>query len=175
MKIYTDDKLVKYGSSDVPPERTKDQISAKLVEYHVADVAWHWKPENHDIFVQFGIEEIINNVPVKVAVRVVCPVVWHKANPRAKNREDREEHVDLRASMRAMFWYIKSHLESAYASQSSMTAGFLPDIVTNSNKRYFDTIIGRIKEFASLPEPEVMSQPKEVEIVKKERINITNM
>ena len=65
-KIYNDDPLVKYVNTSVSPEKTKDEISSKLVEYHIADIAWHWKPELGDIYVQFGIEENINGKPVRV-------------------------------------------------------------------------------------------------------------
>lgn len=175
MKIFTDDELVKYVNTTISPERTKDEISAKLVEYHVVDVAWHWKPDVYDIFVQFGIEEVINGKPVMVIARVTCPTIWNRANPKAKTPERRREYVDLKASMRAMYWYIKSHLETAYAMQSSMVAGFLPDIVTNNNERYFDTVIHRVSEFAALPEKTEKETPREVQIVKRERINVTNM
>ena len=175
MKIYTDDPLVKYVNTTVSAQRTKDEISAKLVEYHVADVAWHWRPEANDIFVQFGIEEIINNLPVRVMARVRCPIIWHRANPKATYKENREEFVDLKASMRGMFWYIKSHLESAYATQSSMTAGFLPDIVTNKNKTYFESVLGQITDFAALPEVTEPDLKIDAQTVKRERVNVTNM
>lgn len=173
-KIYNDDKLVKYVSTTISPEASKGEITAKLTEYHVSDIAWHWKPEANDIYVQFGIEEIINDVKVKVIAKVVCPVVWNRANSRAKTSQNRVEHVDLAASMRVMYWYIKSHLESAYAMQSSMFAGFLPNIVTNENKPFFERVLSRITDFAALPEPEETEKPLTVEVVKKERINVTN-
>ena len=175
MKIYSDDPLVKYVNTTIPAEKTKDEISSKLVEYHVSDIFWHWKPELGDIWVQFGIEEVIDDKPIAVLAKVVCPVIWNKANPRSKLPANRYEHIDLKASMRAMFWYIKSHLESSYAMQSSMLAGFLPNIVTSNNDVFFKTVLDRVTEFAALPEPEKREAPPEVTQVKRERINVTNL
>jgi len=176
MKIYNDDPLVKYVNTTIPAEKTKDEISSKLVEYHVADIAWHWKPDIGDIFVQFGIEESINGKSIKVLAKVVCPTIWQRAAPKSKIRENRYEHIDLKASMRAMYWYIKSHLESAYATQSTMLAGFLPNIVTNNNETFFKGILDRrLTEFAALPAPQEQEEPIEVVQTKKERINVTNL
>jgi hypothetical protein len=121
MKIYTDDPLVKYVNTTIPAEKTKHEISSKLVEYHVADIAWHWKPDLGDVWVQFVIEEVIDEQSINVLAKVVCPVIWNKANLRSKLPANRVEHIDIDASMRAMYWYIKSHLESAYAMQSSIS------------------------------------------------------
>ena len=175
MKIYNDDKLVKYVTTVVSAERTKDEISSKLVEYHVADIAWHWKPELGDVWVQFAIEETINEQAINVLAKVVCPVIWSRANPRSKLPSNRYEHIDMKASMRAMFWYIKSHLESSYAMQSSMLAGFLPNIVTAKNETFFNQVLERVNEFAALPSPSQPENSLEVIHTKRERIDVTNL
>ena len=175
MKIYNDDPLVKYVNTTIPAEKTKDEISSKLVEYHVADIAWHWKPELGDIYVQFGIEEVINGQPIKVLAKVVCPTIWQRAAPKSKIPANRYEHIEQKASMRAMYWYIKSHLESAYVNQSTMLAGFLPNIVTNKNETFFKGVLEQINQFAALPEPPQKEEPVEVIQTKRERINVTNM
>jgi hypothetical protein len=175
MKVYNDDPLVKYVNTTIPSEKTKDEISSKLVEYHVSDIFWHWKPDLGDIWVQFGIEEVIDNKPIAVLAKVICPVIWQRAAPKSKIPINRFEHIDMKASMRAMYWYIKSHLESSYAMQSSMLAGFLPNIVTAKNEVFFKTVLERVTEFAALPEPEQREIPVEVVQTKRERINVTNL
>jgi len=174
VKIFTDDPLVKYCNTTVSDVRTREEIDAKLREYDVVDIAWHWKPTANDVYVQFGIEEIINEVPIKVVVKVVCPMIWNKANRNAKIPERRTEHVNLEVGMRAMFWYIKSHLETAYAMQSSRVAGFLPDIITHNGRTYFDSVLNRITDFAALPEP-TETVGRKVEVVKQQPRNITNL
>src|SRR4030042_1866797 len=112
MKIYNDDPLVSYTKTTITPERTRDEISAILRQYDVADIHWHWRPEANEIYVQFGIEEIIDGSPIKVAAKVVCPVIWNKAVKNSPKPDRRIEQPNLAVSMRALYWYIKSHLES---------------------------------------------------------------
>lgn len=165
MKIYSDDPLVSYKESTIDPIRTKDQIDALLRAFKVTDIHWHWNPDFNDIYIQFMIEETIEGIPVKVAAKVVCPAIWDKAVRNSPKPERRVERVNLKVSMRALFWYIKTHLETAYAMQSSSVAGFLPNIVGVQGKTIEQTLIPRISEFAALPdhsssqEPEVIAPP----------------
>ncbi len=152
MKIYTDDPLVSYKESTIDPLRTKDQIDALLRAFKVTDIHWHWNPDANDVYVQFGIEEVIEGVPVRVAAKVVCPAIWDKAIRNSPKPERRVERINLRVSMRALYWYIKTHLETSYAMQSSRVAGFLPNIVGSRGKTIEQTLIPRISELAALPE-----------------------
>lgn len=171
MKIFTDDPLVKYVNTTIDAERTRDEISAKLREYEVADIHWHWKPEINDIFVQFGIEENIDGQLVKVMAKVICPAIWNKANSRAKTPDKRIERIDLNVSMRAMFWYIKSTLENSYAMQSSRVAGFLSDMVTPNGTRFFDEMKERLDQYKALEyEP---TTPRDVSAIKQQPKNVT--
>jgi len=172
MKIFSDDPLVKYTATTITPERTRDEISSILRQYDVADIHWHWKPDANDVYVQFGIEEIIDGIPVKVAAKVACPVIWNKAIRNSPKPDRRIEQPNLRVSMRAMYWYIKTHLESAYAMQSSRVAGFLPDMVTPSGERFFDTLKHRLDQFQAIEYKQEESQ-REVEVIKSKPKNIT--
>jgi hypothetical protein len=173
MKIYTDDPLVSYTKTTITPERTRDEISAILRQYDVSDIYWHWKPEANEIYVQFGIEEIIDRIPVKVAAKVICPVIWNKAVKYSSKSERRIEQPNLAVSMRALYWYIKSHLESAYAMQSSRVAGFLPDMVTQSGERFFDTLKHRLDQFSAIEDMREPVAPVEVEVIKSKPRNVT--
>lgn len=164
VKIYSDDPLVSYSKTTINADRTRDEISAILRQYDVADIHWHWRPEANDVFVQFGIEEIIDGVHVKVLARVVCPVIWDKAVRNSPKPERRVEAVNLKASIRVMYWYIKSHLESAYAMQSSKVAGFLPDMVTPNGKRFFDSLKNTLDQFAAIED--MSDSPREVQAIK---------
>jgi hypothetical protein len=66
-----------------------------------------------------------------------------------------------------MYWFIKSHLESAYLLQSSKTAAFLPYISSGDGaKTLKDLIIPRINEvqqLASLPVTQSSRRVIEVE------------
>lgn len=162
MKIYTDDPLIAYVTTEVSSLKTKNQIDLKLMEYNAEDIGWRWKPDKNEIFVQFTLSQKINEIPLKVIVRVNCPIIWDRANKLARTPERRIERINWEVGMRSMYWYIKSHLETSYAMQGGLIAGFLPDIVTNQNETYFDSIVKKIHEFAALPEP-------------TEKVNVTNL
>jgi hypothetical protein len=179
-KIYTDDPRVKYVSTSISPDRTRDEISEKLRAYETYDIYWHWRPEQNDVFVQFVVEEVIDSIPVKVGCRVPMPIIWDKAVNRSPDPKRRLEQINLKVSMRALFWYIKANLDNAYAMQSSRVAAFLPDTIQPNGKRMFDNMKKRLDQFQALPEPP-REQPIDVEIIvpaidqkKPSRINVTN-
>ena len=150
----------------MPPETTRNQISAILCVYDVSDIHWHWNPKGNDIYVQFGVEEIIDGIPVKVLVRVVCPIIWDKALERSPKPERRIDNPNLKISMRAMHWYIKTHLECSYAMQSSKVAGFLSDVVTPHGSRYFEELKPHLNKFKSLDNNINESPSRDVKTVK---------
>lgn len=164
MKVYTDDPKVHYINTSINPERTRDEISEILRAYDTYDIIWHWKPEQNDVWVGFIIEEIIDGVPARISAKVVMPTIWDKAVRNSPKPERRIEQVNLRVSMRAMYWYIKSHMETAYAMQSSRVAAFLPDMVTPNGKRYFDVLKERLDQFQALPDHTEPPQ-REVKII----------
>ena len=172
MKVYTDDPKVHYINTTISPERTRDEISEVLRAYETADIHWHWRPESNDVYVQFIIEEVIDGIPARVGAKVVMPTIWDKAVLRSPKQSRRVEQVNLKVSMRAMFWYIKTHLETAYAIQSSRVAAFLPDMVTRNGQRYFDAMKERLDQFRAL-EDHAESPQREVEVIPPKRRNIT--
>ena len=168
MKIYTDDPLVAYTTTTISAERTMQEISMILRQYDVADIHWHYRPEANDIYIQFGIEEVIDGISVKVAAKVVCPIIWDKAKTSGYTKTRHEEIPNINVSMRAMYWYIKSHLENAYAMQSSRVAAFLPDMMTPNGTRFFDEMKHNLDQFKAVEyKPE---SPREVQVIRK---NIT--
>lgn len=68
MKIYSDDPLVPYKTTTISAERTKAEIDGILAEWQLSDYHWHWKPEQNDIYVQFLLEEKVEEVIIKVTV-----------------------------------------------------------------------------------------------------------
>ena len=179
-KIFTDDPRVKYVTTSIAPERTREEISEKLRAYDTYDIYWHWRPEQNDVYVQFIIEEVIDGVPAKVGAKVVMPIIWDKAVSRSPDPKRRVEQVNLKVSMRALFWYIKANLENAYAMQSSRVAAFLPDTIQPNGKRFFDNLKSRLDQFQALPDVP-REKPVDVEVVvptedqrKRERVNVTN-
>jgi hypothetical protein len=172
VKIYTDDPKVHYIKSTVSPDRIREQIDEVLRAYDTYDIHWHWNPKANDIYVRFVIEEVIDGVHVQVAAKVVCPVLWDKAVRNSPKPERRVERPNLTVSMRAMHWYIKSHLEAAYYLQSSRAAAFLPDLVGRDGGRFFDQIKGRLDQFQAL-EHHAEPTGREVEVIPPKPRNVT--
>jgi len=163
MKIFTDDPKVHYINTTISPERTRDKISEILRAYDTSDIHWHWKPEQNDVYVQFIIEEIIDNIPARITAKVIMPNIWDKAVRNSPKPERRIEQINLKVSMRGMFWYIKTHLETAYAMQSSRVAAFLSDMATKKGKRYFDVLKETLDEYKALEEH--IEPQREVEVI----------
>jgi hypothetical protein len=164
MKIYTDDPKVKYVTTTISPERTREEISEVLRQYDTDDIWWRWKPEVNDVFVQFSVDEVIDGIHAKVAVKVVMPTIWDKAVTRSPDPKRRIESVNLKVSMRSMYHYIYNNMQNAYTMQSSRVAAFLPDVVTHNGSRYFETLKTQLDRFQALPEP-AKEQPRQVEVI----------
>jgi hypothetical protein len=77
-KIYTDDPLIKFSGTTVAAMRSKQLTDAVLAEYQVKDIWWHYDPPR-EVWVSFKIKEIVNDIPINVAVRIDCPTIWDKA------------------------------------------------------------------------------------------------
>ena len=92
------------------------------------------------------------------------PVLWDKAVSRSPDPKRRIEHVNLRVSMRGMYYYILNSLQNAYTMQSSRVAAFLPDLITPTGDRYFETLKRRLDQFNALPEPQ-REKPRIVDVI----------
>lgn len=147
-KIYSDDPLVHYKGSTVSSERTKAEIDGLLAEYGVKDTLWHWVPEQFDVWVQFGVEEMMEGQMVKGTAKVPCPTIWDRAKPRG--RPPTPEHINMRHGLRAMHWFIKTHLETAYAMQSGKIVAFLPYIQAGKDKALKDVILPQLRMYQAL-------------------------
>jgi hypothetical protein len=159
-KVYADDPLIKFTTTQLSAERSKQQIDGVLAEYQVKDVYWHWNPP-HDIYVMFKIEETVDDVPLMVSVRVDCPAIWNRA--RTRRRPFTQEEINLSVSMRAMYHFIYTHLNNAYAMQSSKVVAFLPYIQTNQEGKTLKDLL--IPKLSNLPALETKIAPENNEKV----------
>jgi hypothetical protein len=148
-RIYTDDPLIKYATTAIKAERTKQQIDGVLAEYQVKDVWWHFDIPRES-WVRFAIEEEVNGHVVKVGVRVDCPTIWERAKPRGRTPESRIESINWDVSMRAMYHFIYTHLNAAYAMRSGKIVAFLGYIAGVDNKQLKDILLPKLNEYAAL-------------------------
>jgi len=157
LKIYTDDRLVPYKNTTIDPLSTKAEIDGLLARWGIRQVFWDWNPEKASVVLLFKLPETFGNV--QPGVRLEPPRIWTKGNRR------RNEEINWAVSMRVLFWFLKSFLESAYLMQFDKTTAFLPWIVGSDGKTLLkDVIIPRlnhISEFQALPsEDQVREEEK---------------
>jgi len=173
-KIYTNDPLIKFSGTTVAAMRSKQLTDAVLAEYQVKDIWWHYDPPR-EVWVSFKIKEIVNDIPINVAVRIDCPTIWDKA--RTKRRPFTPEKINWDVSMRAMYHFIYTHLNSAYAMQSSNTVAFLGFIQSNvEGKVLKDILLPRLSQYAALEDkqPENVTPKDENKIIDVEPQSSTN-
>jgi hypothetical protein len=164
-KIYTDDPLIKFSGTTVPAMRSKQLTDAVLAEYQVKDVWWHYDPPR-EVWVSFKIVETVKNIPIDVSVRIDCSPIWDRA--RTKRNPHTPEKINWDVSMRAMYHFIYTHLNSAYAMQSSNTVAFLGFIQTGKEgERLKDIVLPKMHNLAALdaPKEEPMNVTDESKIV----------
>jgi hypothetical protein len=157
LKIYTDDRLVPYKNTTINPLSTKAEIDGLLARWGIRQVFWDWNPEKSSVVLLFKLPETFGNV--QPGVRLEPPRIWTKGNRR------RNEEINWAVSMRVLFWFLKSFLESAYLMQFDKTTAFLPWIVASDGKTQLKDVIiprlGRISEFQALPtEDQVCEEEK---------------
>jgi hypothetical protein len=150
IKVYSDDPNLPYKTTKLKALYTKSEIDGLFAKWGVKDVFWHWDPEHNDVYVLFKIVEEIDGTSLEVPAKVEAPSIWdHKTRSKA-------EGINWDISMRVMYWFIKSHLESAYLLQSSKTAAFLPYIASKEGATVLKDIIiprmNEVQQLAALPE-----------------------
>lgn len=165
MKIYTEDRLVPYKTTTVDPLTTKAEIDGLLARWGIRQVFWDWNPEQNKVVVMFKLPE--NFGDVQPGVRLEPPRIWTKGNRK------RNEEINWAVSMRVLFWFLKTNLESAYLMQFDKTTAFLPWIVTGADGKTLRDIVlprlGRVSALEELPDNrEEREQLKKVIDVKTE-------
>jgi hypothetical protein len=157
IKIYVDDPLVHYALTDVPIQRTKMQIDGILAEYAVKDVFWHF-----DIpisaYVTFGIEEEVQGRKISLGVRVDCPTLWDREKSARGRRPYQPEAINWKVSLRVMYHFLKTHLETAYAMQSGKAIAFLSYVRTGKDRQVKDEMLQNLNQYSALDY--VQSSPK---------------
>ena len=162
MKIYTEDRLVPYKNTTIDPLSTKAEIDGLLARWGIRQVFWDWNPEQNSVVLLFKLPETLGSI--QPGIRLEPPRIWTKGNGR------RREEINWAVSMRVLFWFLKSFLESAYLMQFDKTTAFLPWIVGSDGKTQLkDVIIPRlsqISEFEALPTEDQVRE-EEKRLVKK--------
>ncbi len=145
MKIYTDDPNLPYKTTKLSALYTKHEIDGLLAKWGVKDSMWHWDPEHNDVFLEFKFTETIEGVTLTPIIRVTAPTIW---NHKTRNKE---EEINWNISLRVMYWFIKSHMETAYLLLSDKTTAFLPYISSPEGETLAKVVIRHLEQIQNLP------------------------
>jgi hypothetical protein len=144
MKIFSDDPIVPYKSTHLSAAYSKTEIDAILAKYGIKQTMWNWDPEHNSVFLEFKISETIQGIPVNPIIRIDAPAIWdHKTR-------NKTEAINWNISLRVMHWFIKSHLESAYLTQSEKTVAFL-SYVKAGNVTLAKVVLANLERIQKLP------------------------
>jgi hypothetical protein len=118
-----------YSGTTVPAYKTKDEIYQLLIK--VGAIAIQWTDTTESIqgrscpILQFAIERTLHGVEQKFIVRLQGPLLEvEKGRGYQKYKEP-----NINASMRLLFWYVKSKAEAIEYGLEDVVEAFLPRIM----------------------------------------------
>lgn len=142
MKVFSDDSVVPYKETEKSPEVSRAEIDGLLARWGIKKSGWDWDLENGVVALHFQFVETVGGVQVAPVILVKPPFIYDKATRK------KPEQVNWRVSMRVLHWWLKTHLEMAYLSQSSKTEYFLPLIEASDGKHTLkDAVIPKLEFF----------------------------
>jgi hypothetical protein len=173
-QIFSNDPVVPYKTTEINPLTTKAEIDGLLARWGIKKSAWDWDLENNRAVLNFQITETIDGKEVNVVVELKCPLIYQKPTKRNPKLT-----VNWRMSVRVLYWWLKSHLEYHYLSQSSKTAMFLPFIQTANGKTLEKRLIPQLGEIAQAQlmdnsaavEPDTEKALKEYQFLKEKQLS----
>ena len=142
-QIFSNDPVVPYKNTTINPLTTKAEIDGLLARWGIKKSAWNWDLENNKVILNFQVTEVIDGKEVNVVIELKTPLIYEKPT-----RKNPKLTVNWRVSIRVLFWWLKSHLEYHYLSQSTKLAMFLPFIQTANGKTLEKRLIPHLSEIA---------------------------
>jgi hypothetical protein len=169
-QIFSNDPVVPYKTTNISPITTQAEINGLLARWGIRKYGWDWDPDHNKAILQFQITEKIEEKEINVVVELKCPLIYDKPT-----RRNPKLTVNWKVSMRVLWWWLKSHLEYHFLSQSTKTAMFLPFIQTANGKTLEKRLIPQLDQLAqaqlmdntSTVEPDSEKALKEYEVLKK--------
>lgn len=155
MKVYSDDPLIHYKRSELSRERSKMEIDGLLASWGCIKVGWNLDWDHNQVYVIFDIEENVDDVPIQMSAKVMCPLIWDHEKPRS--RPPQPEKVNWIMSMRELFYYLKANIEWAYISQTSKVAAFMPHLMDSRGEQLKDILLPRLQHMDELRALPVMT------------------
>lgn len=142
-QIFSNDPVVPYKNTKIPALTSKSEIDGLLARWGIKKSAWDWDLENKRVVLNFQITETLEGKVVNSVAELNCPLIYDKPS-----RRNPKLTVNWCVSVRVMRWWLKTHLEYHFLSQSSKTAMFLPFIQGANGKTLEKMLIPRLGEIA---------------------------
>jgi hypothetical protein len=125
-RVYSDDRLVHYKDSKVPPEVTQKEIEALLTNYGMTGIHW----QNGTLLFETTYKG--HPIPIKKTI----PLIYSR----------KTEQVDWTVTMRTLFHSLKGALEIAYVSGITLTEAFLPDVLGQNGLTVKESILPMLEK-----------------------------
>jgi hypothetical protein len=120
-----------YKSTKIDPDRTRVDIDKLLRKYGVKKIIWASDYESNDVQLAFEVEAEIQGIRKGFTVKVRPPLILKRV--RVYNRKlMKSEHIQVPnwpQSMRILYWYLKSKIESVAFGLVSIEKEFLSQIM----------------------------------------------
>ena len=155
-KIFDDDAVVPYRNTKIKALQTKSEIDGLLARWGIKKFGWDWdfdvtRSGKDVVAVHFQFSEEMDGKTITPMITLEPPRIWKKANPRQKVKET----VNWDVSMRVLWWWMKSHLEYAYLSQSAKTTEFLSYVqvpgLEGKSRNLIEELLDKHNMFKALP------------------------
>jgi hypothetical protein len=128
-KVYTDDRLVHYQNSKIPPKETEHKITTLLTDYGLKNVRWEHEGLRHTVCFDAEYKGKLSTI------RKDCPRIY-----------DHDDTVNWIVSMRNFYWPLKATLEDAYLRQISMVEAFLANVVDSKGLMVKDKVLPQLEQ-----------------------------
>jgi len=120
-----------YKSTKIDPDHTRVEIDKLLRKYGVKKIIWASDYESNDVQLAFEVEAEIQGIRKGFTVMVRPPLILKRV--RVYNRVlMKSEHIQVPnwpQSMRILYWYLKSKIESVAFGLVSIEKEFLSQIM----------------------------------------------
>jgi hypothetical protein len=144
---------VPYNDTSVPEERSRGQVTGLLVEAGVLAIQWTDTPGSikgiEMPVLQFAVVRELRGVQQKFVIRIQTPLLeMEKGRGYSKKKMPNRN-----ASMRLLYWYVKSKLEAIQYGLEDFVEAFMPRILISLPNGRTETMADALKN-----SPQILSQ-----------------
>ena len=123
---------IPYQDTTIPPEKTKGDIEALLKKAGAKAAQWTEDySSGQPPTLQFIMEVEVKGVRRKLGFKMTPPALAQRKKIRTGRGKEFGFTVNMEASLRLMWWYLKAKLEAVQFGLESMEKEFLSSVITS--------------------------------------------